>query len=551
MLRKYSYLLLISILFASCDFLDFDESTGNSKDYAYGYFSKVASNATNVYTYLQSDFGVLEGALREAATDNAVYTWPSSRVYDVYNDSWSPINCVDNQWNHYYKGIRAANVFLENIDFEYLKRFEYDENYDDDLAKAKMYVNEVRFLRAYFYFELAKRYGAIPLVTKSLSLDEANALSKTSFDEIVNYIVIECDAVSALLPASHKDFYNETGRATKGAAMALKARALLYAASPLHNKSGDKAKWEKAAVASLDIIKMAQTDGTYVLDGAEKLFADGNNVLTKKGLILARRNGSSNDFEKKNLPIGFEGGNSGNTPTQNLVDAFEMADGTKFDWSNPAHATDPTANRDPRFYKTVAFDGSSLMGQTVETFVGGKNAQPLEGATMTGYYLKKYIDETISLDPANEKKRQHHFILFRYAEVVLNYAEALNEAKGADFSDATFTMSARDAINMVRDYAGMPDITADNSVEAFRARVRNERRVELAFEDHRFWDIRRWKIGEVVKDIYGVKIEKNGTKTYTKVLVQNRIWKDKMYLYPIPVNESYVNEKIGQNEGWE
>ena len=205
--------------------------------------------------------------------------------------------------------------------------------------------------------------------------------------------------------------------------------------------------------------------------------------------------------------------------------------------------------RDPRLYKTIVYNGCTLMNETVETFEGGKNGSPLEGATETGYYLRKYINESVSLDPTNNQKKPHHYILFRYAEILLNYAEAMNELVGPDDVDGidpNLDMTARIALNKVRDAANMPDVK--DMGDDFTARLRNERRVELAFEDHRFWDIRRWMTGDVVKDIYGAHISKSGK--YTKQLIQKRIWDDKMYLYPIAQGEIYKNPDLGQNPGW-
>ena len=156
------------------------------------------------------------------------------------------------------------------------------------------------------------------------------------------------------------------------------------------------------------------------------------------------------------------------------------------------------------------------------------------------------------LTPPNTVTKNHHYPTYRYAEVLLNYAEALNEWQGPDYTDATCTLSARQALNQVRQAAGMPNVRGAGDQNSFRTAVRHERRVELAFEDHRFWDIRRWKIGNVVEQIYGVHIRKNGANfEYTRQLVQNRIWDDKMYLYPIPQNEIYVNPNLTQNPGWE
>lgn len=254
--------------------------------------------------------------------------------------------------------------------------------------------------------------------------------------------------------------------------------------------------------------------------------------------------------------MGYEGAEGGNTPTQNLVDAYEMKDGTPFDWNNPTHVANmyyDTANketRDPRLYKNVLTNGSIWQKQKVETFEGGKN-KTLDGSTKTGYYLRKYMNPSVSLDPNKPNKLYHHYVLFRYAEILLNYAEAMNEWKGPDATAEGCPLTAREALNQVRDCADMKHVT-ENGAD-FTAKVRNERRIELAFEGHRFYDIRRWKIAglDEVRNIYGVKIKKNGTSlSYEKVLLQQMHWEDKMYLFPYPQNEIYMNADLGQNPGW-
>lgn len=564
MLKKYISIVCLALFVSGCNFLELEENTDVTKEDAYTFdFTNVGKLVNFIYAELPQDFGVMGGgALREAATDNAVFTWSSSAIYNIYNDAWNPLNTIDDEWGRNYTVIRSANSFLENYSLEKLDRFQWNDDYKDNVKRAKRFVYEVRALRALYYFELVKRYGDVPLLTRTYTQDEINSVEKASFDKVIEFIVSECDAVvpglpitqaapGTSVPADKLDDYGmgETGRVTKGMAMALKSRALLYAASKLHNPDGDKERWKKAAAAGAAIIKT----GWYSLEPitADPLYTKngGNDVLKSKQIIFARRNGNSNSFEANNLPIGFEKGSSGNTPTQNLVDAFEMKDGTKFDWNKPAQAASPYLNRDPRFYNTVLYNGAKFMNITIETFEGGKNAAPIEGASMTGYYLRKYMNETVSLSPVSPILKPHHFIMFRYAEILLNYAEAMNEWQGADYTDIDFPISARTALNLVRTAATMSAI-ADNG-EAFTERLRNERRVELAFEDHRFWDIRRWKTGSVVKDIYGVKVKSVGKEfTYTPEKAQVRSWDDKMYLYPIPDSERYINTNLGQNPGW-
>lgn len=553
-------LLAASLIFTGCNFLDFDESQGKTEEEAYSYFENIQALGNAAYRSLPVDFGAIGGAaLRESATDNAVYTWDNNAVYDIYTNAWSPINLVDDQWGNFYSVIYDINSFLENYSEEKLERFKWDSNYEDNLKKARMSLKEVKVLRALYYFELVKRYGDIPLITNTMTLEQVNNVEKTKADAVLQFVADECNAVANDLPVDHnKDFYGETGRVTKGAALAIRARALLYAASPLFigDKNPDEA-WSNAAKAAYDVIAMNH----YSLPtwDNDPLYDPnlGNAVLKSPQLIFETRQGASSKFEQQNLPIGFANGtNTGNTPTQNLVDAYEMSDGTSFSWDNPDNVaniyfdSEGKKTRDPRLYLAILCNGMTFMGQTIETYEGGRYGSPILGTTKTGYYLKKMMNETVSLDPNNPSEKEHHFPLYRYAEVLLNYAEAMNEWKDPEYKDDKCPLSALEAINQVRDAAYMKHIETMPK-EQFREKVRNERRVELAFEDHRFWDIRRWKIGNVVENIYGVNIRKNGKSyIYTKKQIQSRTWDDKMYLYPIPAKETYLNDNLIQNPGW-
>lgn len=551
--------VILIAMMSSCSFLDFDETTEKEKDEVYSYFENMMYLANAVYRSLPSDWGEIGGALRESATDNAVYTWESNAVYDIYNDKWSPINTIDDKWSTYYAVIHDANAFLNDYTEESLERLEWDGNYEDNLAKLRMTRHEVRALRALYYFELVKRYHEVPLVTKVVGIDDVNSLKKADFETLMNFIVTECDAAAEELPLDHADFYEETGRMTKGAALAVKARALLYAASPLYIGDNDPAQaWEAAAKAAMDVMNLNVYSLPTITDDPLYNADGGDIVLTSPQMIFETRQYlTDSPFEKYNLPIGFaDGTNSGNTPSQNLVDAFEMKDGSAFDWDDPADVAniyyDASGNqtRDPRLYLNVICNGMTYMNTVIDTYIGGRFGEPVTGATMTGYYLKKLMNETISLDPTHPIYKNHHYPNYRYAEVLLNYAEAMNEWKGPKYTDDECPLSACDALNQVRTAAGMPTVDISDQA-AFREKVRNERRVELAFEDHRFWDIRRWKIGDVVENIYGVKIRREGNSyTYTKEIVQTRIWKDKMYWYPISASEGYKNQNLGQNPGW-
>ena len=552
-INRYITIAFAVLLFGGCS-LDYDENNGDSKELAYAYFDNIQRLVTYVYSFLPTDLDRNDGAMMESATDNSIYSWEENSIYDICNNIWSPLNTIDTGWD-YYQPIRSANSFLENFDINVLKEFEFNDDYEEMMAKATLFPAEVRFLRAFYYFELAKRYGSIPLLTRSYGMEEINSVVPSSFDDIIAFIVKECDEIADQLPVDHRNYRGDTGRATKGAVLALKSRALLYAASPLHNENGEAQKWAEAAKAAAAVINMNHYSLPKIGDDPLYVASGGNDILSSPQLIFERRNGPSSDFEARNEPMGYEGSLGGNTPTQNLVDAFEMKDGTPFDWNNAQHvqniyvdnAGNPT--RDPRLYLNVLYNGAAWLDQTVETNEGGLHTG-MEGGTKTGYYLRKHMNELVSLDPVTPLEKEHHFPLFRYAEILLNYAEAAYEWVGADVVPEGCPMTARAALNLVRDCADMPHVTATG--DEFRERLRNERRIELAFEDHRFWDIRRWKIGEVVKDIYGIQISgTSGSYSYQRVLVEHHQWDDKMYLFPIPQEEIYKNGNLVQNEGWE
>ena len=280
--------------------------------------------------------------------------------------------------------------------------------------------------------------------------------------------------------------------------------------------------------------------------------------------IFGRWNGVSNSFESANFPIGYEGGNSGVCPSHNLVEAFDMRDGTPFDWNNPEHrnkALEPS-ERDPRLAQTVLMNGQTFKDKVVESFIGGMNGLPKEGASPTSYYLRKHLKEATDLTTGSATSYQHIWPLFRYAEVLLNYAEALLEAtKEPDFKgtldNVQYTVSPREAVNMIRTRVDMNAVET-TGYDAFKKRLRNERRVELAFEGHRFWDIRRWMTGTSTTRIEGLSItavkDESGEGyiySYEKKTVQERIWEERMNYYPIQDVELFKNHNLVQNEGWE
>lgn len=545
-LRFFVIIAATAGVVVSCNDLTLDESEYHTKKYLFGNFGEVKKVMTNVYTYLQSGFYDFQ----ECATDDAVYANTPDIAKAYYDGSWSANNLVDDKWAHYYAGIRAANFLLENCpdDFEIAR---WDEHYKDYLAQLKNYPWEAKALRAFYHMELLKRYKTIIIADRTFSVDEVNNLIPSTFDQAVNWIEKELKDAADELPDTYSGtYYSEIGRVTKGFALAARARLLLYAASPLNNPQSEKGRYERAAAAALDFIKANDASKTY------RLVRQNFNVESPD-LIFGIREDADNKFETLNFPIGYEGGNSGTCPSLNLVEAFDMKDGTPFDYSKHSAALlDPT-QRDPRFAKAIISNGDIFKNEIVETFDGGRNGQPKENASPTSFYLRKFVQEATRLTVGNVSHMLHLYPLFRLQEVYLNYAEALFEATGSPeftgtLEGVTFSMSPRAALNSIRKTYGMPDIPAGLTVDQFRTRLRNERRVELCFEGHRFWDLRRWKEGEKTKEIYGLNIVKSADETYSveKVLVQTRYWHDKQYWYPISNTEYYKNQNLMQNKDW-
>lgn len=540
-----------ALLLFGCNDLELDESLYLSKIYQFSDFDKVKEVMTNVYGYVGSGFAAIGNTMIDSASDDVVYASTPDPVKTFYDGSWSASNLIDDQWGNLYAGIRAANYLLENCpeDFPDSK---YNDDYSRNIEQLVNYPWEARALRAYFHAELLKRYGSIVIADRTYSKDEVNDLHQVSYDEAAEWIAKELAEAAEHLPDTYSGtYFAEIGRVTKGFALAARARVLLYAASPLNNPSGDIKKWAEAAAAAKEMIDYCDQTKAYELSD----FSVATNAESKTVIFCVRENASGN-FERENFPIGYEGGNSGMCPSMNLVEAFDMADGSSFDYAYDKNALLDPSKRDPRFARYIISNGDSFKGETVESFTGGKNGQPLANATPTSFYLRKFVIENTSFTVGNMKTYVHIYPLFRMAEVYLNYAEALFEATGElDFKGALegadYTMSPMEALNKVRTLSGMPPLaTADRN--EFRRRLRNERRVELCFEGHRFWDLRRWKIGPDTEDIYGLSIAKNSDDSFTveKILVQKRIWSDKMYWYPISDKELHKNLNFNQNQGW-
>ena len=543
--------------FYSCANLDYTEETTRDEEWTYNYFADGIKNLVfDVYAQIYNqEFDANSAYFLAGATDEAQYALETGAVNSYVNGGWSPANPFSNTWSKAYTAIADVNMYLEKIDETDISDWQYNSDYRNWMAQMELFPYELRFLRAYFYFELFKTYGDVPLVTTTLTNGQANSVERTSADQIVKFIVDECDAIAPYLPVSYgTEIGAEVGRATRLAVFALKARTLLYAASPLHNPSGDKAKWARAAEACKYILDNAAGWGLKLSPYASLW---GHDAFFNTELIFGIGRGDSNTFEMANYPVGVENGSSGNCPTQSLVDQYEYQDnGETFLQRHPGNidltSEDPYEGLDPRFALTVVKNGdewptNGAQKKAIETFVGGFNAAPKYGATPTGYYLRKFVDGSCVTTADNQTTRRHTWIIFRLGEFYLDYAEAVFNATGSA-NDDTYGLTANDAVNVLRKRADiqMPLFTEDG--DEWVARYERERLVELAFENHRFWDVRRWMKGDkYFKNIQTATL--SSSLMLTRSTVQ-RQWDSKFNFYPIPQTELKKNPNLTQNPGW-
>ena len=421
----------------------------------------------------------------------------------------------------------------------------------------------MRFLRAWAYFKLISFYGDVPLIKDVIELGaESFDRSRTPYDEIVSFIVEELDAAIPSLP--QESFDESTGKATRGAAMALKSRVLLYAASTLHNPSNDLSRWQAASDAAEAAMNLSEysidpdysnlyneTRSTEVMYGRGYTFENPANFIAWAGWNFV--------IDRYYLPTGY-GWNVDNgffRPLQSLVDAYETIDGS------PVDPADPWANRDPRLDMTIIHHNSTInvrgTSTTIEYHVDQADpnnallagpAASLNGGSPSNYNIIKQTDPSKELGLSNPD----HFkpwIYFRKAEMYLNYAEAQIELGNDD--------NARNAINVVRSRANVNMPGFSESGDALRQRYRNERRVELAFENHRWYDIIRWDIGSQAlnQPALGANVWRDNTTnpptdsyTYDKVLDNLRTWDDSMRYLPIPRSEIEASPSLTQNPGY-
>jgi len=552
--------ILACLIPASCVDLNYTEQNTRDEAWTYEYYENGLKNMIyDVYAQVyNNEFESNSAYFLAGATDEAQYALEIGAVNNYVNGGWTPANPYSDIWTKSYTAIAEICMYLEKIDEADISEWKYNSSYNNWVQQMELFPYELRFLRAYFYFELFRAYGDVPLVTTTLTNAQANSLTRTSSEDVVQFIVDELDEVAPYLPVSYTtEVGAEIGRATKVAAYALKARTLLYAASPLYYKGSEALHhqaWDKAAKASKFILDNADAWGLKLSNYASLW---GHDAFFNQELIFGLGRGESNSFEMANYPVGVENGASGNCPTQSLVDQYEYQDngetfGNRYPGNIDLSTVDPYEGLDPRFALTVVKNGdewptNGSQKKSIETFQGGFNASPKYGATPTGYYLRKYVDGSCVTTADNQTRRRHTWIIFRLGEFYLDFAEAAFNATGSS-EDKTYGMSANEAVNVLR---SRPDINmplfTENGSE-WQERYKRERLVEFAFENQRFWDVRRWKEGS--KYFKTVKVAVISSSLQLSRSTVTRQWDEKYNLYPIPQTELKKNPNLEQNPGW-
>jgi hypothetical protein len=550
--------VLVLAFFSSCnkDFLQRDPGAPISGEDVFGDPVLAARFADNTYNYLLDDFGRMsqnykgttgqfcDEAVASAASDS--YPFVSVMTTGKFLDPTA--TDVVGVYNRMYQGIRNANVMLSK-----LPGVPWTSQQSPELIKAQMH-----FLRGFFYFELVKRFGGVILTQKPFELNDNLDLPRSTYDETVNFILTDLDSAEQILSTVTYNLpsgqpYNPTvdwplnnyGRATWGAVRALRLRLLMLDASPIRNPDGTASKWKKAADAARTIIDMNKyslhpTYGTILHQPSSPEYI----------LIKVRGNRSFSGILSDFIVPPSSGGAQGLlNPTQNHVNLYEMSNGRAITEAGSGYnPQNPYANRDPRLAANVIYNGMTWQGRTIQMYDGGTDYQPAAfSTTRTRYYCKKLWPEIYR--GGSTATQILNFVFFRYTEVLMNYAEALNEAEGPVANVYTY-------VNQVRARAGMPNLPAGLTKDQMRARIRNERAVEFAFEEMRWWDLLRWKDANTIKaTVRAMDVTRNGTTpVYNEVdlaATYQRIWNDRMFIYPIPRAEiDKSNGVMKQNPGW-
>lgn len=476
------------------------------------------------------------------------------------------VMCNNGTWATIWNQIRVANICIRNIEF-----------YPGSMSSRNVILGTSYFFRGYGYFELIRRWGGMPYFYKAISADENMDVPRLSYQESMLLAVADLDSAAMYLKPVIAE--SDWGRPTQAAALAYKAKALVYAASEFATlQTGAKTDlWDDAALAADEAIKVAEDNG-YGLAPMDKyyyIFKEDEEEVYTKEILYGRRydhTWGSNSYKRRYRPPGQLSGQYATSPNQTLVDCFEMQ-ATGLPISDPAsgyNPQNPYIGRDPRFAESIICNQQKIMGKTMQIYDRDETKTPATlgssdlsysdgtvsmGYTKTGYYNNKWMGKTFNAN------LNMHYPEIRVAELYLLFAEAANEAWATPVDrNSTCRYSAKEAVNVVRTRAQMPGIATEFlNKSAFRERVRNERRVELCFEDNRLFDIRRWHIAHLPenRDMWKMeiaKVAKNATYPtgfhYTPRLYSQRVFEEKHYLFVIKLDDTNIGPNFLQNPGW-
>jgi hypothetical protein len=614
--RIYAPVFAAVLLFAACeDYLDKLPEEDMTVEQAFSNYSHAKRLLAGAYMHLPKEINwmvALQNASERnpwvAASDEMEIAYEGAASHLINSGSVSPENShnICPVWNECFMGVRKANIFIENVDKIPLV-LAGTESLSDVFTEQERneWKGEAYMLRAMMYLELIKVYGPVPILPNSLPTDaDYNDIRRAPIQECIQFVVDDCDRAAALLPMRYKKGTEESlklGRFTKGAALALKSRILLYAASKLYNgdpdyagfednegvrlfpQTEDPGKWAIAAAAAKECIDSCETAGHRLYRGEKPGFIDNYRdiflELYNDEWIYWRMLKLWTHFDRCSTPLSLSGFSILN-PTQELVDAFQMENGTtpitgyQADGATPiinpasgyvetgyvstakdgywrAGVRNMYVNREPRFYAIINFAGRQWRSSTCQfwnTGADGFSRHAISDYCKTGYLNIKYVNPSVQF-PAYAGETEKCWVFFRLAEIYLNYAEAINEAEGP--------AKAYEYVNRIRERAELPYLPSGLTKDQMREAIRHERRIELAFETHRYFDVRRWKIAEQTdnKPIHGMNITKgtrlNDDEFYQRVVADPRSFEKKNYFFPIPYAEiSKSNHNLVQNQGY-
>jgi len=555
-----SLLLASALLLASCEDLltpspdnrDDEARVLREASYAEGILLNAYKNISNSYSF------------EETATDDAVTNVITSGYRRIATGEWSSQYNPLSVWNSSYQSIFYMNYFLSIVDKVIWSPLSPERN---ELFRQR-FTGEAHAFRAWYNFELLRNHGGeakdnsmrgFILLDKYVEPSQLDPnLPRASYDDCVNFIIEDCDKALLYLPLEYSEgsdlSYNQVfgpqnkNRFNGRGVRALKSRVLLHAASPAFNKNNDLNKWIKAAEASA--VLLSEIGGVSGFSSTGRRWYLNQNdpeIIWRRGI------GTILTWEQQNFPPSLFG-NGQTNPSQNLVDAFPMANGYPIFMSLESgyNANTPYTGRDPRLRDYIVFNGNTIGTNVINTHTGhaqdGLNRTPQ--STKTGYYLKKLMNENVRLTPGNQLGQVHFYTIFRYTEMYLNYAEAANEAWGPDADPKGYGFTPRQIIAAIRNRAGIsqPDVYLQSitTPAEMRELIRNERRIELCFEGFRFWDLRRWDLN-LTETAKGMQI--TGTE-HLVINVENRTYQPFMKYGPVPYTETLSNKALLQNIGW-